>query len=708
VTLSSRVGEHGADMQHHADRRSVGAPISRVEGVAKVTGAARYSGEIPLAGMAYGWVAQATIARGEVAAVDTAAALAMPGVLGVLTHENAPRLRPAGDGELLLLQNPRVHYRGQVVAVVVAQALEQARAAAEALPVTYAAEPHDVILRADHPGLYAPDHVNPNNTTDTVTGDVEAGLADAAVRVEETYSTPTEHNHPMEPHAAIARWDGGQLTVWDSNQGPASVRQSLATLFDREAAAVRVITEHVGGGFGSKGSLRPPAVLAAMAALLLDRPVRVTLSRQQLFSLVGYRTPTIQQVRLGADADGHLLALDHLAYSQTSTVVEFAEQTALMSRAMYASPNLRTRHRLVALDVPTPRWMRAPGEAPGSFALECAMDELAHACGLDPIELRARNEPSVEPEGGRAFSSRHLLECFAEGARRFGWADRDPRPGVRRDGRWQVGTGVASSTYPARSMGSTATATALPDGSYEIRIAAADIGQGARTALTQVAADELGTDLEHVRAYIGDSDYGPAMIAGGSMGMASWSWAVTAACRALRDRLPASVRPEQAVSARADTSSEVAALPNLLRHSFGAQFAEVRVDSDTGEIRVPRMLGVFAAGTILNPKIARSQFLGGMTMGLSMALHEESVMDAQFGDYVNHDLAGYHIAAHADVGAIEAYWIEESDDQLNPLGVKGIGEVGIVGAAAAIANAVWHATGRRQRHLPLVPSRMLS
>ncbi len=687
---------------------AIGAPVSRVEGAAKVTGAARYAGEIPLEQMAYGWAAQASIARGQIDSVDAAAALAMPGVIGVLTYANAPRLLAAGDGELLVLQDNRVHYRGQVVALVVAGRLEQARAAAEALPVSYAAEPHDVTLRADHPGMYAPGHVNPGYVTDTATGDVEAALAGAAAMVDETYSTPAEHNNPMEPHAAIARWDDDSLTVWDSNQGPTRVRQALATLFGLEASAVRVITEHVGGGFGAKGTTRPHTVLAAMAARRFGRPVRVTFSRQQQFCLVGYRTPTIQQVRLGADADGRMVALDHLAYSQTSTVVEFAEQTAVISRVMYASPSLRTRHRLVALDVPTPRWMRAPGECPGSFALECAMDELADACGIDPIELRARNEPAVEPEGGRQFSSRHLLDCLAEGARRFGWAGRDPRPGVRRDGRWLAGTGVACSTYPARSMASTATASALPDGSYEIAIAAADIGQGARTAITQVAADELGTDITRVRARIGDSDYGPAMIAGGSMGMASWSWAVAAACRQLRAQLPASMRPAETISVRADTTPDVAALPDLLRHSFGAQFAEVRVDVDTGEIRVPRMLGVFAAGRILNPKTARSQLIGGMTMGLSMALHEESIMDAQFGDYVNHDFAGYHIAAHADIGAIEAHWIEESDGQLNPLGVKGLGEIGIVGSAAAIANAVWHATGRRQRYIPLLPARILS
>jgi xanthine dehydrogenase YagR molybdenum-binding subunit len=688
---------------------AVGAPVRRLEGAAKVTGAARYSGDIPREKMAYGWAVQATIARGTIEPVDTAAVQVMPGVLGVLTHETAPRLSQADDAELLLLQDSSVRYRGQVVALVVADSLEQARAAADALRVRYAAQPHDVLLRPDHPGLYAPDRVNPNFATDTSTGDVDAALATAAAVVAETYSTPAQHNNPMEPHAAIAQWDADGLTVWDSNQGPSRVRQELAALFALDAGAVRVLTEHVGGGFGAKGTTRPHTVLAAMAARTFGRPVRVTFSRQQQFSLVGYRTPTIQQVRLGADAGGHLVALDHLAFSQTSNVLEFAEQTAVISRVMYAAPALRTRHRVVALDVPTPRWMRAPGECPGSFALECAMDELATACGIDPVELRVRNDPALEPEGGRPFSSRHLVDCLAEGARRFGWAGRDLEPGVRRDGRWLTGTGVASATYPARSMASTATATALPDGSYEIAIAAADIGQGARTALAQVAADELSAEIAAVRVRLGDSAYGPAMIAGGSMGMASWSWAVVAACRQLRAQLPAQLPPPgQPVSARADTGADVAALPDLARHSFGAQFAEVRVDIDTGEIRVPRMLGIFAAGRILNPTTARSQLIGGMTMGLSMALHEESVMDAEFGDYLNHDFAGYHIAAHADVQAIEADWIEESDSQLNPLGVKGLGEIGIVGAAAAIANAVWHATGRRQRQLPLTPARMLS
>jgi xanthine dehydrogenase YagR molybdenum-binding subunit len=687
----------------------VGAPVSRIEGRPKVTGEARYAAEFPLDRLVYGWVVQSTVARGRVHSVDTEAALRLPGVHAVITHENALRLQTVDDGELLVLQDQKVHYRGQVVALVVASSLEQARAAADALLVSYVAEPHDVVLSADHERLFAPAHVNPNYPTDTLTGDVDAGLARADVVVDQTYSTPAEHNNPMEPHATSAQWDGDRLTVHDSNQGSTRVQEALVQLFGLDDSAVRVVSEHVGGGFGSKGTPRPNVVLAAMAARMLDRPVRVTLSRQQQFSMVGYRTPTIQRVRLGADRTGRLVALDHEVFEQTSTVFEFAEQTAVISRVMYAVPNLRTRHRLVALDVPTPRWMRAPGEAPGSFALESGMDELAEACGVDPIDVRIRNEAAFEPEGGRPFSSRNLVACLREGASRFGWAGRDPRPGARRDGRWLIGTGVAASTYPARSAPSTASVSAEVGGPFVVRVTAADIGTGARTALTQVAAEELGVSLERVDVRIGDSDYGPAMGAGGSMGTASWSWAVVKACRQLRADIDGHGGvPDGGLVARADTTDDIAAQADLARHAFGAQFAEVRVDVDTGEIRVPRLLGVFAAGRIVNAKTARSQFIGGMTMGLSMALFEESLMDVEFGDYLNHDFASYHVAANADVQAVDVSWLDEEDDQLNPLGVKGVGEIGIVGTAAAIANAVHHATGHRQRDLPIRPDRVLA
>jgi xanthine dehydrogenase YagR molybdenum-binding subunit len=416
-----------------------------------------------------------------------------------------------------------------------------------------------------------------------------------------------------------------------------------------------------------------------------------------MFTLTGYRTPTIQRVRLGATLDGRLIAIAHDVVEQTSYVQEFAEQTAVVTRMMYASPARRTTHRLVALNVPTPSWMRAPGECPGMYALESAMDELAVALDIDPIELRIRNEPDIDPESGNPFSSRHLIDCLREGAERFGWPPAPARPGLRREGRWLTGMGVAASTYPARRMPSTASARVEADGSFTMRIAAADIGTGARTALTQIAADALDVPTSRVRVDIGDSDYGQAMLAGGSMGTTSWGAAVVKACASLR-------AGETEVTV--DTADDDDPGPPVARHSFGAQFAEVRVDVDTCEVRVPRLTGVFACGRIINPKTARSQFIGGMTMGLGMALLEESVLDPQLGGYVTTDLASYHVPANADVGEIDVSWIEHNDLRVSPMGAKGIGEIGIVGTAAAIANAVYDATGLRIRDLPVTPARL--
>ena len=428
-----------------------------------------------------------------------------------------------------------------------------------------------------------------------------------------------------------------------------------------------------------------------------------------MFAYTGYRTPTIQRLRLGCDAGGRLLAISHEAIEQTSRVKEFAEQTAICSRWMYAAEHRRTAHELVALDVPTPSWLRAPGECPGMYALESAIDELAHAAGIDPVQLRILNDPDVHPETGQRFSSRNLVACLREGAERFGW-ERRGEPGARRDGRWLHGMGVASSTYPAYQMPSAAAVRVRRDGDYVVRIAAADIGTGARTVLAQIAADALEVPVERGvdegrRQRLPARQRGRRLLGHrlvGNRGRARLPRAARAPGRARRD-----VPPEDGLEASADTTEFLKSREQLARYAFGAQFADVRVDVDTGEVRVSRLLGVFAAGRIVNPRLARSQFLGGMTMGLSMALLEESVIDAEFGDFVNKDLAQYHVAACADVESIEAHWIDETDDDLNPMGSKGIGEIGIVGTAAAVANAVFNATGRRVRDLPLRLDRVL-
>ena len=688
----------------------LGAEQTRIEGREKVTGRAVYAYEYEVEGTVYAWLVQATIARGTVRAVDGSEARRRDGVLAVISHENAPKLGEPDERELRVLQSPRVHYRGQIVAIAVAETLEGAREAADLVRVDYDAEAHDVALRDDHPKLYTPEKVNPNFPSETVEGDVEAALAGSSLLVDETYTTPAEHNNPMEPHASLAVWSGGDLTLYDSTQGAPRARDTIAGAFGIDPERVRVISPHVGGGFGSKGIPRPTAIAAGLAAQAVDRPVKLTATRMQMFSLTGYRTPTIQRVRLGADAEGRLQAIDHVAIEQTSTLKEFAEQTTVPTRMLYAARTRRTGHRLAALDVPTPSWMRAPGETPGVYALECAMDELALAAGIDPIELRARNEPELDPETGLAFSSRGLLECMRVGAERFGWADRDPTPGVRRDGRWLVGTGVASSTYPARRAPSTAFARAHADGTFVVGIGAADIGTGARTVLTQIAADALEVPLDRVRVDIGDSDLPTAMLAGGSMGTTSWGSAIVKAITALREDIDAhnGTVPEGGLEARAGTADDIKAQEPFARHAFGAQFCEVAVNTVSGEARVRRMLGVFACGRILNPLTARSQLLGGMTQGISMALHEESVLDLEFGDYLNHDFAQYHVPVFADIEDIEATWIEEDDPHLNPMGAKGIGEIGIVGTAAAVANAVFHATGLRVRDLPIRLDRVLA
>ncbi|MEV0674952.1 xanthine dehydrogenase family protein molybdopterin-binding subunit [Actinosynnema sp. NPDC050436] len=680
--------------------RVLGTGPRRVDGPAKVTGTAPYANDQPVDSPAHAWLVQADVARGVVTSIDVERATALDGVLAVLSPDNAPRLADTDDGELAAFQSHDVDFRGQAVAVVVARTPEVARHAASLVRVEVDQRPHDVHLSADRDDLYAPDEVNGGFETDTAQGDVAAGLAEAVHVVDHTYTTAWYNNNPLEPHATTALWSDGELSLYESTQGVYTTREAVAKTLGLPPERVHVVCPHVGGGFGAKGTPHVHTVIAALAARAVPgTPVKLALTRQQMFALVGYRTPTITRVRLGCAGDGRLTAVAVDTVGQTSRFKEFAEQTAVPSRTMYAAPHRADTHRLAALDVPVPSWMRAPGECPGMFGPEVAVDELAAACGVDPVEFRVRNEPEVEPGSGKPFSSRNLVACLREGARRFGWADRDPAPRARQEAGWLVGTGVAASTYPVNhSPGSVAAIRTDGAGRYRVAIGAADLGTGTWTSLAQVAADALGVDLADVDLRIGDTALPKATVAGGSSGITSWGSAVVAAAREFREKFGA--HPAEGDEVRA-SAPEPSAPDHYALHAFGAQFAEVRVHVDTGEVRVPRLLGVFAVGRVVNPRLARSQLVGGMTMGLSMALHEASLLDERFGHVVNHDFAEYHIATNRDVPDVEAHWVEEHDPHTNPMGTKGVGEIGIVGTAAAVVNAAHHATGVRVRDLPV-------
>ncbi len=682
--------------------QAMGSPLERIDGREKVTGRATYAAEhdalldrAPL----HCWLVTSTTAKGRVLRVDPSEALDQPGVVGVLDHTNAPRLADTSDRELAVLQEDRIGFRGQIVAMVLAETPEAAREAARLVRVHQEDEPARVTL--EDAETYRPEQVNAGYEPDTDEGDVEAALAAAPVRVEQTYSTPHEHNNPMEPHAATAVWRDGTLTLWDSTQAVHGVAATLAPMLGIDQERVHVRAPYVGGGFGSKGLPHGPEMAVALAARWAEgRPVKLAVTRQQMFALTGYRTQTVSHLRIGAEPDGRILALDHATVSQSSAIKEYAEQTAAAARMMYAGEHRRTSHRIAALDVAVPSWMRAPGEMPGMFALEVALDELAEATGVDPVELRERNEPETDPETGKPWGNRRLVECLQRGADLFGWGSRDPRPRATLDGDWWVGLGVASSTYPAHFFpGNTARVVALDGGRYAVSIGAVDIGTGARTVLVQVAADALGVGPAQVELAIGDTDLPMATVAGGSSGTGSWGTAITLACQQFRH--DHGDHPDPGVETTA-TAEDYPDTEHSL-HSFGAVFAEARVHRWTGEVRVPRMLGVFSVGRVINPVTARSQLLGGLTMGLSAALFEESYRDPRHGHVVTQDLATYHVASHADVRDLRAEWLDDVDELATPMGARGIGEIGIVGTSAAVVNAAHHATGVRVRDLPATP-----
>ncbi len=684
--------------------KSVGQDIPRLDGPQKVTGTAPYAYEHPVKNPAYIFPIVSTVGRGQIKGFDLKAAQAVEGVLDILTHENAYKLQPSRSAELQLLQKPEVHYRGEILGAVIAETPHAARHAASLVRVEYDEQPQDTKFRPDHPELYTPKKINAGGEPDSHRGDAQAALKDAPHTTDAPFSSPMQFHSAMEPHSAIAEWHGEEgVTLYDASQGAGAWRAMLAPLLGLEPEKLRIVSPFVGGGFGSKGVPHAPTVLTLLAAQRVSpRPVKLMLTRQQHFFNVGYRPEIHQRFRLGADAGGKLQAIAQNVTETTSKLLEFAEQTVSPTRMMYAAPGRETTTRLVPLDLPPATFMRAPGEFPGMFALEIAMDELAEACGLDPIEFRLRNEPEVDPEKKLPFSVRLLTACLTRGAEKFGWEGRKG-PAERQEGEWLYGLGVASATYPHHKP-QAGCKIVYQDGKYHVQIAAADLGTGAWTILSQAAADALDVPMDDIQLEIGQGDLPAAGLAGGSMGTYNWTNAIWHAAQAFRQAH--GKKPAEGTEAEGRTVNTEEAAEHS-KHTFGAHFAEVKVSRVTGEVRVTRMLSVFDAGRIVNPRTARSQFIGGMTMGISAALHEEAYLDTRFGQVVNHDFAGYHIAAHADIPALDVDWIEVPDPHFGPLGAKGIGEVGIVGVPAAISNAIYNACAVRLRHLPFTPDKVL-
>ena len=732
----------------------IGRPLDRTDGSLKTTGGARYAAEFRLADLCHAVMVLSTIARGRIVDLDSTRAENAPGVLLVLSHRNAPTLpehgraafKPPAGRALSLFQDDEVHYNRQPIAVVVADTFEHAVAAAALVDARYAPEVALLDFERERASAYAPKEIY-GKPPDACWGDVDAGARVADVHVDATFKTPMQNHNPLEPHATIADWDGEHLTLYDATQYVSGVRDAVAKTLGMPADSVRVVSPFVGGGFGCKGSAWSHVVLSAMCARKLARPVKLVVDRQQMFGPVGGRPRTLQRVALGARKDGTLTYVRHELFANTSDFEDWTEASAVVSRMMYACPNGATTHRLVKLNTGTPTFQRAPGEATGNFALEVAMDELAIALALDPLALRLRNYAEREADTGKPFSSKHLRECYARAAERFGWARRNPSPRSMRDGRDLVGFGMATASYPAHRMTAQARAALMPDGTFVVQSGTQDIGTGTYTVMTQVAADALGVPPARVRFELGDTNLPRAPVSGGSMSAASVGPAVQAACRKLRQMVIAQaardgasplqgvtpgrvsvddgvllIRDEPsrretiaALAGRAERPLEATAEAapgkeneRLALHSFGAVFVEVRVDPDLGVIRVPRIVAAYDIGRPLNEKTARSQLQGGIVWGTSFALLEDSLMDARNGRIVNANLAEYHVPVNADVGTIDVTFVDHPDYAFNPLGIRGIGEIGITGVPAAVCNAIHHATGRRLRDLPMTLDKLLS
>lgn len=722
----------------------IGAPLTRVDGKLKVTGAAKYSAEFNLPNLAYAVMLQSTIPAGRISSMDCGQAERAEGIIAILHPGNALRLAQPED-RLSLLQDDQVHYNSQPIAIVVAESLEQAHHGASLIRVQYEPAKPKLDFKAGFPTSYPGSHTGIPG--DMSFGDVDAGLRLADMTIDEIYTTPIQHHNPMEPHATVAEWNGDRLIVHDATQHISGVQESLAKIFGIPKENVHVISLFVGGGFGCKGQMWSHAALAAMAAKRVSRPVKLVLGRPQMFGPVGARPETHQHVTMGATRDGKLTAIRHEVHAHTSEIEDYLESSAFPTRVMYSCPNVSTTHRLVPLNMGTPTYMRAPGVATGTYAVEVAMDELAYELKVDPLELRLVNYTDIDPHTKIQFTEKTLKQCYQRAAERFGWSKRNHEPRSMRDGSQLIGWGMATETYPGKNLPSGALVRIQPNGRVLVESGSQEIGTGMYTIMTQVAADVLSIAPDMIDAKLGDTSYPEAPISAGSMSTASVGPAVQQAAIQVRDKLLhlAANDPHSAVyqagpdqlalregrvirktdSARGEPIAElltrngnqsieaIAQVKPQLDpktsscHSFGAVFAEVAVDPDVCTVHTRRIVAVYDVGKIMNEKLARSQFIGGIVWGVSLALFEKTDVDPRNGRIMNRNLADYLVPVNADIGEIDVSAIDVPDEKLDSLGARGIGEIGITGTGAAVANAVFHATGRRIRELPIRVEQLL-
>jgi xanthine dehydrogenase YagR molybdenum-binding subunit len=769
----------------------VGKPIDRVDGKLKVTGAATYSAEYYPNNLVYGVIVPSTIAKGRIKNINTTQAGRVKGVVNIMTSKNSmslhfpqggdPGAGKYGEKDLLPLQSERVFYDGQIIAIVIAETIEQAEQAAALVKVDYEVEEPVFDLEKNKDKSYKPASGLGGSPTQVSRGDAETAMQAAPVKIEQTYTTPVFHHNAMEPHASTAEWVGDKLMIYDATQSVAGSKALLASMLGILPEKVKLVSLYIGGGFGSKGFSWPNTVVTAMAAKLVNRPVKLALTRQQMFTTAGRRSQTIQKIGLGAYSSGKLIAIKHDTTSESSFVDEFVEPAGVATSMIYSCPNVDVIANLVRLNKGTPCPMRAPGEAVGTYALEVAMDELAYRLKIDPVELRLINYADTEEQKKKQFSSKNLKACYQQGANAIGWTDRKAEPGSMREGNWLVGYGMATATYPANRSASTAKATIFADGHAEILCATQDIGTGTYTIMTQIAADALGLPIGKVKVKLGDSDYPKGANSGGSQVTASVGPAIRAAALGAVNKLvklaivdassplhgykeedviptnggialknePAksetftallnrsnmekvealaktnvSTRQQQPATPPAKGSPEAIAEDESKQntavqedehtdrkayefHSFGAQFVKVLVDPDLGKVKVDKAVAVMDIGRVLNLKTAKNQIMGGMIFGIGMALMEETAYDPVNGRVVTRDLAQYLVPVNADMPHFEVQFIDVPDPVISPIGARGIGEIGITGIAAAINNAIFNATGKRVRNLPLTPDKLI-